>query len=447
MDSITQSFIAGANADQQRQMQAIQQQQANMAMAGQLMQLGMAQRQMGEEQAFKANLPSVANPDGTIDRNKLQQLMMRYKPDLATRMIIDQADNPLFKGVHLKEGEQFIYQQPGQTAPTTIQGPLKEAPQTSDPLLKMLTDQVNKGDISLADAYKIRLGHDSSKFTARGFDGKRLVVEGKDTGTLVYDDNKEPYKGGQLKPLTQPASVAAMGQTESSFKPGTLNYMAEIYEKTGQVPAFGFGAAGAKQRSDFWNTVAMRAKDRGDTGAEQVARAAETKSLQVSLNQQQKNRGMMGGFVTNINGQVDKLEKMSQDIVKRVGIRALDVPLRELNTRFVGSGNENVFAAYMKEVSAEINKLSQGATASVAQLPEQNRQEWEKIHDVNLSMRELLKVLKGTKEMANIRLGSADKEITATMAKISGKGAGQANSGMNFDMNAIDAELKRRKGM
>lgn len=142
------------------------------------------------------------------------------------------------------------------------------------------------------------------------------------------------------------------------------------------------------------------------------------KSLNSSLMQQQKNRGMMGSFVKNINLQVDKLEEMSNDIISRVGVRALDVPRRLLVTKYIGSGFENVFTAYMKEVSAEIQKLSQGSTASVAQLPEANRGEWEAIHDPNLSINELKKVLEGTREMANMRLSSVDREISDTIGRL-----------------------------
>ena len=46
------------------------------------------------------------------------------------------------------------------------------------------------------------------------------------------------------------------------------------------------------------------------------------------------------------------------------------------------------------------------------------RQEWEKIHDVNLSMRELLIVLNGTREMANIRLDSVQDEIDFTVDEL-----------------------------
>lgn len=146
---------------------------------------------------------------------------------------------------------------------------------------------------------------------------------------------------------------------------------------------------------------------------------AIVKSLNSSLMQQQKNRGMMGSFVKNINDQVDRLSQIGNDIIGRVGVRALDLPIRELKTRFVGSGNERVFEAYMKEISAEIAKLSQGSAASIAQLPEENRKEWERIHDPNLSMRELITILNGTKEMANIRLQSVQSEIDYTVDKLS----------------------------
>lgn len=142
------------------------------------------------------------------------------------------------------------------------------------------------------------------------------------------------------------------------------------------------------------------------------------KSLTSSLQQQQKNRGAMGSFVGNINGQLEKVDKIMNDVISRVGVRALDVPLRELNTRFMGSGHERVLEAYMKEISVEIFKLSQGSQASVALLPEAGRKEWEKIHDFNLPYRELKKVLLGTRDMANIRLKYTNKEIEQTIKNL-----------------------------
>ena len=143
------------------------------------------------------------------------------------------------------------------------------------------------------------------------------------------------------------------------------------------------------------------------------------KSLSASLVQQQKNRGSMGSFVQNIGGQLDKVDEIMTDIIKRTGVRYIDLPWREIHTKAVGSGHEKVLEAYMKEISVEIFKLSQGSTASVALLPEAGRQEWEAIHDVNLSYPELKKVLVGTRDMANIRLKSVNDEIKATVSNLS----------------------------
>lgn len=142
------------------------------------------------------------------------------------------------------------------------------------------------------------------------------------------------------------------------------------------------------------------------------------KSLSASLLQQQKNRGAMGNFVLNINGQLKKVNDIMTDVIKRVGARAIDLPFRELHTRFKGSGNERLLEAYMKEISVEIFKLSQGSTASVALLPEEGRKEWEKIHDVNLSYPQLKIILAGTRDMANIRLKSVNDEIKFTVEKL-----------------------------
>jgi len=142
------------------------------------------------------------------------------------------------------------------------------------------------------------------------------------------------------------------------------------------------------------------------------------KSLSSSLLQQQKQRGAMGSFVQNINGQVGKVEKLMKDVISRFGVRALDVPVREFKTLAIGAGDERVLESYTKEISAEIYKLSQGSQASVAMLPEAGRKEWERIHDFSLSWPQLKKVMLGTKDMANIRLKSVNDEIKQTVERL-----------------------------
>ena len=145
---------------------------------------------------------------------------------------------------------------------------------------------------------------------------------------------------------------------------------------------------------------------------------AVQKSLSASLASQQKSRGAMGSFVQNINGQVDKVEKIMTEVVDRFGVRALDVPWRNLKIVAIGEGDERVLESFTKEISVEIYKLSMGSTASVAILPEAGRKEWEKIHDVNLSWPQMKKVMEGTRDMANIRLKSVNDEIKRTIENL-----------------------------
>lgn len=138
-------------------------------------------------------------------------------------------------------------------------------------------------------------------------------------------------------------------------------------------------------------------------------------AIKQSLGMQQKQRGAMGSFVKNINKQLKRVEEITTDVISRVGLRALDLPIRELNIRFKGSGHEKALDAYLKEISAEIAKLSQGSAQSIAMLAEDNRKEWEKIHDPSLSFKQLKIILDETGKMANMRLESVDEEMEETL--------------------------------
>ena len=145
-----------------------------------------------------------------------------------------------------------------------------------------------------------------------------------------------------------------------------------------------------------------------------------------SLTNQQKVYDMMGSFVNNMTEQIDRVEDIHKDIAKRVGVRALDMPIRELKKRFAGSGNEAILEAYMIEISNEIGKLSTGSSASIRELSVDAQKRWEKIHDPNLSFNELMKILKETKHMARMRMRGAEKQIESTKQRM--RGGGQAET-------------------
>jgi hypothetical protein len=267
-------------------------------------------------------------------------------------------------------------------------------------------------------------------------------------GRVVYSEEPfDPRKHGRLlgKTLSQTTVINQARENEKKFKPGTLDYMVELYEKDGKVPNFGMGSAAAGQRVQFWNKVSERARERGDSAAAQIARAAETKALQTSLNAQEKSRGMMGGFVRNLNKQIDRVDQIAGDIKGRVGVRALDMPIRELKTRFIGSGQEQVLNAYLMEISNEIGKLSTGSQASIAELSVEAQKRWSKVHDPSLSINELKKILNETRDMGSMRLDSVDDELAYTKEKLSGRGVAVSSGGVSGQVSTWE-ELKKKKG-
>jgi hypothetical protein len=123
------------------------------------------------------------------------------------------------------------------------------------------------------------------------------------------------------------------------------------------------------------------------------------------LKNMSKQEAPMNAFVLNINKQIEKVKQLF-DNNDRVGLRLLDLPVRELMVRAKGSGDEAVKASYLLEISNEIGKLSSGASASVQQLSDSAKEDWKKVHDVNLSMSEIMKVVNATRDQANMRMDS-----------------------------------------
>ncbi len=158
--------------------------------------------------------------------------------------------------------------------------------------------------------------------------------------------------------------------------------------------------------------------EQGFDGADRAVQAAAYKAGKVSLNFQEKQLGSARSFALNIEGQTKRVEEIMSDVISRVGVRAIDLPVRELKTRFAGSGQERVLESYLMEISREIGKLSTGSQASIAELSVEAQKKWDKIHDPNLSLKELKEILNATREQAGIRIKSMDDALKIQMERL-----------------------------
>ena len=248
-------------------------------------------------------------------------------------------------------------------------------------------------------------------YQPQGMTDKGLAV-GYDPRTNQYVVND----GGMQVPLDEEKHGKPLGNKliggEPPLDASGIELAAAEFLRTNKMPALGM--RNSANRIAIIARAGRMAKEMGLDPAAVPSLRQEYSALSKSLANQQKIYNMMGSFVRNMDQQISRVKKIGDDLVNRVGTRALDLPLRELKTRFKGSGNEAILEAYTLEISNEIGKLSTGSSASIRELSVDAQERWAKIHDPNLSLSELIKVLDETQHMGAMRMEGAKDEIEST---------------------------------
>ena len=197
---------------------------------------------------------------------------------------------------------------------------------------------------------------------------------------------------------------------------GTMAYI------TGKMPSVGRGKMATKVRMGILkeqsNYAMETAKDEmrsqgmdvsegvGPMAAfKAIGTQSDTKSIQGALNALEKQTASMGSFVENMDKQMGRMRELSEDI-KLYDTRLLNVPYRLIAQKGFGNPNLNKWDTYIKEISRETTKLALGATQSIAPPSEGELKTWDRIHDPNLSVKDVLEVLEESRHAAGLRYDS-----------------------------------------
>jgi hypothetical protein len=135
----------------------------------------------------------------------------------------------------------------------------------------------------------------------------------------------------------------------------------------------------------------------------------------------------MGSFVKNMEYQVNRVEELAKEL-KTFDTRLLNVPLRALRGKIAGSPLQAKYDMYITEIENEIGKLATGSAASVAELTQGAQEKWAKIHDKNLSIPDMISLLKETTKAGKLRMQSVDEQIKETKAQMRSRGGAQTQS-------------------
>ena len=148
-------------------------------------------------------------------------------------------------------------------------------------------------------------------------------------------------------------------------------------------------------------------------------RMAEVKAATKSLDNQTKVKDMMGSFVKNLDFQKTRLDKRI-NFLTRTDVRLVNMPIREALMTVKGSPNESILSMYLTDISNDAAKLSTGSSASITELSKDAQARWSKIHDPNLSVKDLQELITETQAAAHGRISTANEQIQETMGRISG---------------------------
>lgn len=147
-----------------------------------------------------------------------------------------------------------------------------------------------------------------------------------------------------------------------------------------------------------------------------VAMSLDTKAIGTAITQLHKQIAAMGSFVQNMDKQIEEVSTMSEDLFL-FDVRILNIPYRFIRQKILGNPDLVQYDMILKDLARETSKLAGGATQSIAAMSVDEIKEWDKIHDKNLSIEDMLQVLRKTRRVAQIRLDSVKDELERNRAR------------------------------
>jgi hypothetical protein len=251
----------------------------------------------------------------------------------------------------------------------------------------------------------------------------RLLVEKKQTSRQIErsvdlgDRQRIYYTDGTSEDIqkgTRPGGGGTPDET-SLFSQEEIDLMGAQYNLTGKLPALGMRATGLRQA--ILQSAARQAIQAGMGATDVIGSQADTKAISGSIANQEKQLGAMGSFVSNLEMQVDKVKELSKDL-QTYDTRLLNVPLRAMRGRIMGSPLQAKYDMYLAEIESEIGKLATGSSASVAELSVGAQEKWARIHDKNLSVKDMLQLLEETKAAGRMRMKSVEDQLSKTRQRM-----------------------------
>jgi hypothetical protein len=240
--------------------------------------------------------------------------------------------------------------------------------------------------------------------------------------SLHDPDPRERHKAKEiLQGLAEYKKESSPLMGEFEMSDDTLDALAERFDITGMMPPLGMGRKAAQARGEILNRWGNKLKEQGKTAADQVLSQATYKSNQSALTDLTKREQLLGTFVNRI----DVTSDLVMDFAKEVGNkseRLLNIPRNKI-AKIMGSGTYRAFELALFSLSAEIGKVETGQLG-ISAVTDTQLKIMNAIHDPNLSIAELQKLINGGKALGSTSMKSIRQQRERLRKEI-GSGSSQ----------------------
>jgi hypothetical protein len=376
-----------------------------------------------------------------LESKKVSELLRQAKEEEERKK---QPAYPIFKAWEKQQkGEQL---EEGEPTPTVGDVPLLQSLSKNKPQYKQVTGTtafVREDDPTQMVITGLEGNDEKTNYSVGGSYIQARMKELKNQGIPAVQAQIQASEEAREKGFEQQKNLITIRNEAgkgASYAPGTSDYMADLFEQTGQVPAFGMGRAGADQRKEFWDKVAQRASMKGDTAGEQAARKAGYQADSSALRDLTKRGEMIKSFVVRIDANTKVVEDLLNKYT-RSDSRLVNYPMSKLDT-VMGSGDLASLKLGLFSLSREVAKVESNSVG-IAEVSVEAQKIMDAIHDPTLPVKEMMKVLKTGMTLGKTSVSAIEGQKSDLVGRIGKAGKKESPSpqqGSGF------VPLKRKPG-
>ena len=189
------------------------------------------------------------------------------------------------------------------------------------------------------------------------------------------------------------------------------------------IPLQSFRTANQKAQANFQAGYDEWMKRTGKAAGDIAEHRGDIKADTTNLGKLRTASGATNVFIKTMDNNIDMWKQHVEKEMKDSGLdRAafLNRPIRWFEGNVLGKSKIKIYDMLVNALAAENAKLQNGGAGSVAQVAEGARAEAKRIHDNNMPIGEMLKLLESTRKEGGGRQRAYDSEISDVQGRLKG---------------------------